>query len=194
MRSHLWPMQPVCAVAADQGLRAPPPWVPAATGPGPAAPSGVPADDPAGLWSRRFEKPSGGELAMADLRGKPLVLNFWATWCPPCVKEMPELDRFHRTYAGKGWQVVGLAIDGPTPVREFLVRVPVGFAIGLAGFEGTDLGRQLGTPMAGRRPAAAAPGIHRGLVLRQTTPRQQPLRRLQPVWGKVQPCFRLQQS
>ena len=62
-------------------------------GAGPAAPSEVPADDPAGLWSRRFEKPSGGELAMADLRGKPLVLNFWATWCPPCVKEMPELDR-----------------------------------------------------------------------------------------------------
>lgn len=118
-------------------------------GPGPAAPSGVPADDPAGLWSRRFEKPSGGELAMADLRGKPLVLNFWATWCPPCVKEMPELDRFHRTYAGKGWQVVGLAIDGPTPVREFLVRVPVGFTIGLAGFEGTDLGRQLGNDKGG---------------------------------------------
>jgi len=118
-------------------------------GAGPAAPSEVPADDPAGLWSRRFEKPSGGELAMADLRGKPLVLNFWATWCPPCVKEMPELDRFHRTYAGKGWQVVGLAIDGPTPVREFLVRVPVGFTIGLAGFEGTDLGRQLGNDKGG---------------------------------------------
>ena len=115
---------------------------------GPAAPAGAPAD-PAGLWSRRFEKPGGGELAMADLRGKPLVLNFWATWCPPCVKEMPELDRFHRAYGAKGWQVVGLAIDGPTPVREFLVKVPVGFAIGLAGFEGTDLGRQLGNDKGG---------------------------------------------
>ena len=39
------------------------------------------------------------------------MLNFWATWCAPCVKEMPQLDRFHREYAARGWQVVGLAID-----------------------------------------------------------------------------------
>jgi thiol-disulfide isomerase/thioredoxin len=96
------------------------------------------------VWQSRFAKPDGGELVMADLRGHPLVLNFWATWCPPCVKEMPELDRFQREMAGRGWQVVGLAVDGPTPVREYLQRVPVGFQIGLAGFDGTDLSRRLG--------------------------------------------------
>ncbi len=96
------------------------------------------------LWSMRFPQPDGGELVMAERRGKPLLLNFWATWCPPCLKEMPDLDRFARAFGGRGWQVVGLAIDGPTPVREFLQRTPVGFAIGLAGFEGTDLSRQLG--------------------------------------------------
>jgi thiol-disulfide isomerase/thioredoxin len=100
--------------------------------------------DQGGLWGLSFVRPEGGELVMAALRGRPLVLNFWATWCPPCVKEMPELDRFQREFAAKGWQVVGLAIDGPTPVRQFLVRVPVGFAIGLAGFEGTELSRRLG--------------------------------------------------
>jgi thiol-disulfide isomerase/thioredoxin len=98
----------------------------------------------AGLWALRFDRPEGGELVMAEWRGRPLVLNFWATWCPPCVKEMPELDRFHRAFAGRGWQVIGLAIDGPTPVREFLARVPVGFPIGLAGLQGTELVRQLG--------------------------------------------------
>ena len=103
------------------------------------------------LWGLRFDRPEGGELAMADFRGRPLVLNFWATWCPPCVKEMPELDRFHREFGPRGWQVVGLAIDGPTPVREFLQRVPVGFPIGLAGFGGTELGRQLGN-LAGGLP------------------------------------------
>jgi thiol-disulfide isomerase/thioredoxin len=102
-----------------------------------------------GLWGLSFQQPSGGELAMAAFRGRPLVLNFWATWCPPCVKEFPELDRFHREFAGRGWQVVGLAIDGPTPVREFLQRVPVGFAIGLAGFGGTELGRALGNERGG---------------------------------------------
>jgi thiol-disulfide isomerase/thioredoxin len=96
------------------------------------------------LWSLQFDRPDGGRLDMAEFRGRALVLNFWATWCPPCVKEMPELDRFHRDFAARGWQVVGLAIDGPTPVRQFLQRVPVGFPIGLAGFGGTELGRELG--------------------------------------------------
>jgi thiol-disulfide isomerase/thioredoxin len=92
----------------------------------------------------RFEQPDGRPLEMAALRGRPLLLNFWATWCPPCVKEMPELDRFQQAFADQGWQVVGLAIDGPTPVRRFLERVPVSYAIGMAGFDGTDLSRSLG--------------------------------------------------
>ncbi|MFP5397584.1 MAG: TlpA family protein disulfide reductase [Gammaproteobacteria bacterium] len=107
------------------------------------------AADDDGVWALRFERPEGGELVMADLRGRPLVLNFWATWCPPCIKEMPELDRFHREFAPQGWQVVGLAIDGPTPVRDFLRRVSVGFAIGLAGLGGTDLVRRLGNAAGG---------------------------------------------
>mgnify|MGYP001341670999 CR=1 FL=1 len=99
--------------------------------------------DPA-VWTLRFEQPGGGELALASLRGQPLLLNFWATWCPPCVTEMPLLDRFHRDNSAQGWQVVGLAVDSPTPVREFLARRPMGFRIGLAGLEGVDLSRGLG--------------------------------------------------
>jgi thiol-disulfide isomerase/thioredoxin len=81
---------------------------------------------------------------MASLRGQPLVLNFWATWCPPCVKEMPELDRFARQFAQRGGRVVGLAVDNPKAVRDFLQRAPVSYAIALAGFDGTELSRQLG--------------------------------------------------
>ena len=101
------------------------------------------------LWSLSFPRPEGGELALSALRGRPWVLNFWATWCPPCIKEMPDLDRFRKGYASRGWEVVGLAIDGPTPVREFLQRVPVSFPIGLAGFGGTELGRTLGNSAGG---------------------------------------------
>lgn len=97
-----------------------------------------------GVWDLRFPQPGGGELVMQALRGRPLVLNFWATWCPPCVKEMPDLDRFQRQFAARGWQVVGLAIDAPTPVREFLARRPVSYPIGLAGLDGTSLSRRLG--------------------------------------------------
>ncbi len=96
------------------------------------------------FWALRFEQPGGGELAMDSLRGGPLLLNFWATWCPPCVKEMPLLDSFQRQQRGADWRVVGLAIDSPTPVREFLKRRPVGFSIGLAGLAGTELSRTLG--------------------------------------------------
>jgi thiol-disulfide isomerase/thioredoxin len=96
------------------------------------------------LWSARFARPQGGELVLSEFLGRPLVLNFWATWCPPCVKEMPELDRFAQAYAGQGWQVLGLAIDNQRAVQEFLLRVPVKFHIGLAGLAGSELGRALG--------------------------------------------------
>jgi len=97
-----------------------------------------------GLWSLGFDTPNGGRLALASLRGHPLVLNFWATWCPPCIREMPTLDRFQRDFAGRGCRVVGLAADKPEPVREFLARAPVSYPIGLAGFAGIDLSRRLG--------------------------------------------------
>lgn len=101
------------------------------------------------LWSLRFDKPGGGAMTMASFRGRPLLLNFWATWCPPCVEELPLLDRFYRERAANGWQVVGLAIDQPSSVRNFLGRTPVSFPIGLAGLEGTELGKSLGNLSGG---------------------------------------------
>lgn len=62
------------------------------------------------------------------------------------------LDTFARAQQARGavgWQVVGLAVDGPTPVREFLQKTPVGFPIGLAGFSGTELARQMGNTTGG---------------------------------------------
>jgi len=109
------------------------------------APEMVPAEggEPIDLWSQRFPRPEGGELVMAELRGKPLLVNFWATWCPPCVKELPEIDRFARGHAAQ-LNVVGLAIDALAPVQAFLKKLPLSFAIGLAGISGTDLTRSLG--------------------------------------------------
>lgn len=101
------------------------------------------------IWQASFDTPQGTRLALADLRGHSLVLNFWATWCPPCIREMPALDRFARDFHGRGWRVVGLAVDTAQPVRDFLARMPVSYAIGLAGFNGIDLARRLGNTSGG---------------------------------------------
>ncbi|VTU14113.1 Thiol-disulfide oxidoreductase ResA [Variovorax sp. SRS16] len=103
----------------------------------------------ADFWSRRFDRPEGGELLLANLRGKPLLVNFWATWCPPCVEEMPMIDAFFRENSVNGWQVIGLAIDQPSAVRKFLVKTPVTYPIGLAGLDGTELVKQLGNSAGG---------------------------------------------
>ena len=101
------------------------------------------------LWAMEFEKPEGGVVALKSLAGKPLLLNFWATWCPPCVEELPMLNAFYRQQAPNGWQVLGLAIDQPSAVRKFLQRIPLEFPVGLAGLGGTDLGRSLGNLTGG---------------------------------------------
>jgi thiol-disulfide isomerase/thioredoxin len=103
----------------------------------------------AALWSLEFDTPSQAKLRMDSLRGQPLVLNFWATWCPPCVREMPALDRFYREHRARGWQVLGIAADNAAAVRDFLARTPVSFALALAGFEGVELSRRLGNLSGG---------------------------------------------
>ena len=101
--------------------------------------------EPARVWSQdRFDTPDGGKLALTDFSGKPLLMNFWATWCPPCVKEMPLLDRFAQEQRANGWQVVGLAIDKVEAVREFLVKHPVRYPIAIAGLDALEWLRSLG--------------------------------------------------
>ncbi|GER13113.1 TlpA family protein disulfide reductase [Variovorax boronicumulans] len=105
--------------------------------------------DAAMFWDQRFERPEGGELVLSSLRGKPVLLNFWATWCPPCVEEMPMIDAFFREHGANGWQVVGLAIDQPSAVRKFLQRTPVTYPTALAGLQGMELVKNLGNTGGG---------------------------------------------
>jgi len=101
------------------------------------------------LWMASFEQADGTPLKLADFQGKPLVLNFWATWCTPCVEEMPLLNAFFLENKAKSWQMIGLAIDQPSAVKRFLGQHPVEYTIGMAGLEGTELMKNLGNPTGG---------------------------------------------
>ncbi|HEY0660198.1 MAG TPA: TlpA disulfide reductase family protein [Lysobacter sp.] len=78
--------------------------------------------------------------------GRPLLVNLWASWCGPCIQEMPELDRFAAAQGANGTQVVGIALDDAAAVREFLQRVPVRYPILIDQAGPRDAGVQLGNP------------------------------------------------
>lgn len=106
---------------------------------GPSLPQDVQA-----FWQKRFDGLQGEPLEMARLRGKPLLLNFWATWCPPCVQELPMIEAFWRQQTANGIQVLALAIDQPSAVRTFVAKQGLTMPVALAGLEGTGLAKSLG--------------------------------------------------
>lgn len=101
------------------------------------------------FWASSFPDTNGNTVAMADFKGRPLLLNFWATWCPPCVEELPLINAFYREHGSSGWQVLALAVDQAGPVSRFLERLPLAFPVALAGLPGADLARSLGNPSGG---------------------------------------------
>lgn len=101
------------------------------------------------FWALTLDSPTGEPVRMAAFKGAPLVVNFWATWCPPCVEELPMLNGFYRAQRAAGWQVLGLAVDQPSAVRSFLQKRPLDFAVAMAGLAGTDLARSLGNSTGG---------------------------------------------
>lgn len=73
----------------------------------------------------------GGRIDLDGYRGKTVLLNFWASWCGPCIEEMPILDAFALAHAGDGIVVVGVAVDDAGDARRFLTRHPVSYPIAL---------------------------------------------------------------
>ena len=87
-----------------------------------------------------------GFVLPADFAGRPLLVNVWASWCGPCIKEMPELDRYAAAQGANGVQVLGLALDERQAVLDFLQRIPVRYAQAIDAPGPADAGVQLGNP------------------------------------------------
>jgi peroxiredoxin len=94
-----------------------------------------PTGDPIGRGSRApdFSLPrlGGGEpVRLADLRGRVVLVNFWATWCKPCEEEMPAMQRLYEALAGAGFELLAISVDeDPAPVERFRDRLGLGFPI-----------------------------------------------------------------
>ncbi|WP_254459426.1 TlpA family protein disulfide reductase [Xanthomonas sacchari] len=130
----------VAAVAAVLGVAAAHWWERRAPGMATAVPATASGRDAAPVATARPGDPApalrlptldGGQLTLAQFRGRPLLVNVWASWCEPCVREMPELDRLARAQADGGVQVLGIALDRAEDVRAFLQQVPIGYPIAL---------------------------------------------------------------
>ncbi len=87
---------------------------------------------------------AGNQHSISEWQGKIRVINFWATWCPPCLKEMPEFIALQEQYADKGLQFIGIAIDDQEPVEKYLASTKVNYPILIGDITGIALAHQLG--------------------------------------------------
>ena len=118
------------------------------------------------FWALQWTTPQGSGIAMQGFKANPLLINFWATWCPPCVEELPLINSFYQENKANGWQVLGLAVDKPAQVNAFLSQRPLAFPIGMAGLGGTELSRKLGN-LAGGLPFTIALDGHGSIIQRK---------------------------
>ncbi|QSA96991.1 TlpA disulfide reductase family protein [Methylococcus sp. EFPC2] len=100
----------------------------------------------AGALTESFPDLEGKPHRLDEWRGKTLVVNFWATWCTPCLEEMPAFSALQNELGGRGLQIVGLAIDDPVSVKRFLAKHPTAYPL-LIAESGEGLAANLGNKL-----------------------------------------------
>ncbi len=101
------------------------------------------------LFALELTGADGQPMPMSQFRGRRLVVNFWATWCAPCIEEMPELSALATELASDKLAFVGIAIDQAANVARFAQKVPVSYPLAVAGAAGLGLVTALGNPQGG---------------------------------------------
>ncbi|MDD5462290.1 MAG: TlpA disulfide reductase family protein [Methylococcales bacterium] len=87
---------------------------------------------------------SGNPHSISEWQGKILIINFWATWCTPCRKEIPEFIALQEQYAARGLQFIGIAIDDQDAVKKYLTSIKINYPILIGDVTGISLAHQLG--------------------------------------------------
>lgn len=120
-----------------------------------AAVAGAQADEmpsSAPFYAQTMAGADGRPLALETLRGKPLVVNFWARWCGPCRDEIPELVKLRAEQGADGIEVIGVAIeenDKLEAVKDFAKAYDMRYPVVIAAKDGIPLMKALGNPQAG---------------------------------------------
>ena len=118
------------------------------------APTGGPAHNAStNLYAQTLNDLSGKPQALAQWKGTALLVNFWATWCGPCVQEMPELSALANEEAANGatkrFNVIGVGIDSPSAMSDFAAKHNIKYPLYVGGMGGTELSRDFGNPSGG---------------------------------------------
>jgi thiol-disulfide isomerase/thioredoxin len=103
--------------------------------------------NPLALYGARLPGLDGQEFSLSTLKGRPLVVNFWATWCAPCVQEMPHLDSMAKELPEI--MIVGIGIDTSQNIAQFVAKIPISYQLLIAGHAGIAMVRELGNSAGG---------------------------------------------
>jgi len=103
-----------------------------------------PQNSAAPLMGLTLPDVDGKDQRLDQWKGKVLVVNFWATWCEPCRKEMPEFVKAQARFSGKGLQFVGIAIDQPDKIRQFARELNLNYPSLVGGYGALELSKGLG--------------------------------------------------
>jgi len=101
------------------------------------------------LLAQSMMDASGKQQNLSQWKQKPLIVNFWATWCAPCVDEMPELSALQKEIEPTKIQILGIGIDSPSNITQFATKYNIAYPLYIGGMGGTDLARSMGNQAGG---------------------------------------------
>lgn len=119
------------------------------TAPSPAATSALQPGAATAVAQASFYDLQEKVQPLAQWQGKVMIVNFWATWCPPCLAEIPEFIQLQKQYGKQGVQFIGIAIDQKSKVQAYAKEVGMNYPVLLGDLAGIDLARRIGNPQGG---------------------------------------------